>query len=208
MLLSVACAILAGYLIGSIPAAYAIVKYAAQRDIRYEGSGNAGALNSYEVTRKKWVGVAVLCADVLKGVCAVAAASLFEPGGYAVQASAGVAAVLGHNFNVWLRFHGGRGLATALGVMLVLGWVYAVCWMVLWALAFLPGRNIHVGNVAASVCAPAALLFLPDSLIGLSSQSGGTASSVALTGAALSVLILARHAHYIQSWFRHTSSVH
>ncbi len=191
-------AILVGYLIGSIPSAYLAVRFTARRDIRFEGSGNVGALNSYEVTRKKWIGAAVLLADAAKGAGAVVVTSQLISPEYSYQGAAGLAAIFGHNFNVWLRFHGGRGLATALGVMLLLGWIFAVVWCLLWFIAYRILHDVHGGNVAATILAPLSLLVLPDSWIVMSSWTGTTPPQVALVGAILCIFILVRHGEYLR----------
>ena len=108
-----------GYLLGSFPTAYLMVRLKSRVDIRKAGSGNVGTLNSFMVTKSKGVGVVVLLLDLLKGVAAVTIAPLFgasDP--FLAQTVAGAAAVAGHNFPVWLGGKGGRGLATGAGVML------------------------------------------------------------------------------------------
>jgi glycerol-3-phosphate acyltransferase PlsY len=149
-------AVVFGYLIGSIPTAYLLVKWKANLDIRTAGSGNVGTLNSYEVTNSKFVGAVVLLVDLLKGVCAVLAAQTLG-GGFPAAAAAALAAVLGHNFPVWLGFRGGRGLATAAGAMLLLGWVVLPIWMLAWFIGYKLSRDVNVGNAIATL----AMLLIP-----------------------------------------------
>ena len=143
-------AVVFGYLIGSIPTAYLLVKWKANLDIRTAGSGNVGTLNSYEVTNSKFVGAVVLLVDLLKGVCTVLAAQTLG-GGFPAAAAAALAAVLGHNFPVWLGFRGGRGLATAAGAMLLLGWVVLPIWMLAWFIGYKLSRDVNVGNAIATL---------------------------------------------------------
>jgi acyl phosphate:glycerol-3-phosphate acyltransferase len=194
-------AILTGYLIGSIPTAYIFVRLSSRRDIRYEGSGNVGALNSFQVTRKKWVGIAVLLLDICKGAAAVVLASRLQDTGYPAQALAGFSAVVGHNFNVWLKFHGGRGLATALGVMLLLGWIFPVVWCLLWFISHRIRRDVQKGNVVATLLAPVSLFFLPARWIELSSWTPVVSQYVTILCAALCILILLRHLDIIRGFF-------
>jgi glycerol-3-phosphate acyltransferase PlsY len=154
-----------GYLLGSFPAAYLLVKWKSNLDIRNAGSGNVGGLNSYLVTRSKFVGIVVVLLDVAKGMAAVLLVDFIVGEGFIYLAAAGVGAVLGHNFPVWLRFRGGRGIATAGGVLLILSWQLAVLWMVLWAVTFLITRQVNVGNAIASVLMVVAVLATPSHLL-------------------------------------------
>lgn len=149
-----------GYLVGSLPTAYIAVKWKTHRDIRTLGSGNVGTLNSYEVTNSKLVGATVLAIDLLKGIGAVALAGMMG-GEFTPQAIAALAAVLGHNFPVWLRFRGGRGLATAAGTMLVLGWVIVPVWMLAWFVGYRMSRDVNVGNAVATLLMPALPFVVP-----------------------------------------------
>jgi glycerol-3-phosphate acyltransferase PlsY len=195
-------AILIGYLIGSIPTAYIVVKISSRRDIRREGSGNVGALNSYEVTRKKWVGITVLLCDMCKGALVVVIVSHLERSEYLIQGLSGVSAILGHNYSMWLKLHGGRGLATALGVMLLLGWIFPLVWCLLWCLTYTIRRNVLGGNVAASVVAPVVLLALPRAWIETSIWTPTGAGNVIWLCTAVCVLILVRHSDFINEFLR------
>ncbi len=151
---------LVGYLFGSIPVAYFLVRKKTGKDLRSEGSGNVGSLNSYVVTKSWGIGVTVLVLDVLKGLVPVVLVSELASG-FIYLAAAGIGAVLGHNFPVWLKFKGGRGLATALGVLLMISWPLAVVWAVGWSLAYLVLRHINMANAIATVVALVVVLGLP-----------------------------------------------
>lgn len=192
-----AIAILTGYLLGSIPTAYLIVRRQQGIDIRKAGSGNVGTLNSFEVTRSKRVGVVVLLIDVLKGIAAVLLGGAIDGSGQTGPMAAGIAAVAGHNFPVWLGFKGGRGLATAAGVAAVLVPVLILVWMVLWAGAFAVIRRVNPASAVASVLAVPVLLPLP--------AQGPLAGSLppearAWWSAGLMVLILVRLAGPVRSY--------
>src|SRR5712691_3889755 len=111
-------AMLMGYLLGSIPFAYLLARFHRGIDLRLTGSGNVGAANVLRSTTKK-IGVSAMVLDVVKGAAAVLAARQIEPGSTA-PAVAGIAAVLGHIYPVWLGFRGGKGVATTCGVFAVL----------------------------------------------------------------------------------------
>ena len=112
-------AALAGYLLGSIPFGLVLTKLAGLGDIREIGSGNIGATNVLR-TGRKGLALATLLLDGGKG--AIAAALAWALIGETAGLIAGFAAVLGHNFPVWLRFKGGKGVATTLGVVFVMAW--------------------------------------------------------------------------------------
>ena len=152
-------AILVGYLIGSIPFAYIFAKQIGGKDLRTEGSGNIGTLNSYEVTGSKLVGVLTLIFDVLKGALPTWLASLYFSD--AIVLPLAVALIVGHCFPVWLRFKGGRGLATAAGITLALNWLLLILWCAGFGIGMLIKRQVHVGAVTACIFTATALMIVP-----------------------------------------------
>lgn len=152
-----------GYLLGSLPTAYLLVRWKTRADIRESGSGNVGTLNSYQVSRSYWLGLAVLLIDLAKGALAVFIAQKTFGNGFDPAATAGIAAVIGHNYPLWLGFRGGRGLAPAAGALLVLGWPVVAAWLLLWGGAYLLLREVNVANAAASLALLALALILPAS---------------------------------------------
>ena len=149
---------LGAYLIGSIPSGYLVGRIKGV-DLRKVGSGNIGATNALRVLGKKW-GYLVFAADFLKGWLAVgvgfAAASHFPPD-HAILAGiiAGVFAMVGHIFPVWLDFKGGKGIATSGGIMIGLfpGWVF-LCGLVVWVIFFYGTRYVSVASMAAAISLP------------------------------------------------------
>lgn len=117
-----------GYLLGSIPWGLLLTKACGYGDIRAIGSGNIGATNVLR-TGNKALAAATLALDLIKGLAAVWIGALWGPD--AALAAAG-AVVLGHMFPVWLKFRGGKGAATALGVLFALAWPVALGAFVLW----------------------------------------------------------------------------
>ncbi len=158
-------ALLFGYLIGSIPTAYIIVKWKSNTDIRKMGSGNVGALNSFEVTNSKMVGAAVLIVDMLKGIIATVGAGWIFGSGFEMRAAAGVGSVLGHTYPVWLSFKGGRGLATAAGVMFVLSAWCVAGWGLFWVVGFAMFKNVNMGNCVATILLLLVAVLLPADLL-------------------------------------------
>ncbi|MFP4368850.1 MAG: glycerol-3-phosphate acyltransferase [Candidatus Kapaibacterium sp.] len=153
------------YLVGSIPSALIIVRYFSKKDLGMEGSRNIGAMNSYEVTKKKHIGILVLLADAAKGIAAVLIAKALSYD-MSIALAAVPAAVLGHNFSIYLKFRGGRGLATALGGMLILSPAAPVLWIAMWLVGFFViKKHVHVGNITATVISPILLFYAPDFFI-------------------------------------------
>ena len=154
-----------GYLIGSIPTAYLLVKWKSRVDIRTVGSGNVGTLNSYEVTNSKLVGVGVLLVDLLKGAAGALVSEAILGSDFLYGAVGGIGVVLGHNFPLWLRFRGGRGLAPAAGVFFVIGWAFVALWCLFWGIGFLLFKKVNMGNVFASLIALLFIVVAPVSIL-------------------------------------------
>ncbi|ATY84813.1 acyl-phosphate glycerol 3-phosphate acyltransferase [Kyrpidia spormannii] len=108
-----------GYLLGSISSSVLVGRWMAGIDIRQHGSGNAGATNTLRVLGQR-AAAAVLVADVAKGLIAIAVAMALAPDRTGVWAVAGLFAIVGHNWPIFFGFRGGRGIATAIGVLLTL----------------------------------------------------------------------------------------
>jgi glycerol-3-phosphate acyltransferase PlsY len=143
-------AALIGYLLGSIPFGLVLTRLAGLGDIRQIGSGSIGATNVLR-TGSKTLAALTLAFDVLKG----SAAALIGGAGSAEAALAGGAAVvIGHMFPVWLGFRGGKGVATALGVLLVLAWPVALLAALLWLVTL---AIFHYSSLAALVAAVACI---------------------------------------------------
>jgi len=146
-----------GYLLGSIPFGLIITRLAGERDIRGIGSGNIGATNVLRTGRKDLAAATLVC-DLLKGTVAVLIAAHF--GGEATAIVAGLAAFLGHLFPVWLKFKGGKGVATYIGVLLGLCWPAALIFGAIWLAAAALFRYSSLAALIASALTPPALLAL------------------------------------------------
>ncbi|MBK5275364.1 MAG: glycerol-3-phosphate acyltransferase [Desulfuromonadales bacterium] len=146
--------IAASYLLGSIPTGLLLGKIYGV-DVRKEGSGNIGATNLYRTVGRK-VGVITLLGDCLKGLLPVLAVKLSSlPPDYA--AWVGLAAFCGHVFSVFLKFRGGKGVATALGVFLALSPLAVGIAVVVFLLLMLIWRYVSLGSVAAAAAMPVAV---------------------------------------------------
>ena len=149
---------LAGYFVGSLPFGYLTARFVAGIDIRREGSGNIGATNIGRVLGAKW-GILVLVLDCLKGLLPVLITPLVLPADLQPQAGhlqvlAGICTVAGHMFPVWLRFRGGKGVATALG-----GWATLAAF-VAFAASFALFRFVSLSSMLAAITFGAAQMAL------------------------------------------------
>ena len=145
---------LTSYLLGTIPFGYLLVRVFRGEDVRSSGSGNIGATN---VARKSpALGVATLLLDASKGLAAVVLARALSGGEHQtfVMTVAAVCAVVGHLFPVWLRFHGGKGVATSLGSFALIAPKSIVCMVGLFLLIVAATRYISMGSVVAAAAFP------------------------------------------------------
>ncbi|HEX8499640.1 MAG TPA: glycerol-3-phosphate 1-O-acyltransferase PlsY [Pyrinomonadaceae bacterium] len=175
------------YLLGSVPFGYLLVRLRGGGDVRETGSGGTGATN---VTRRagRGAGILTLLLDASKGAAAVLAAraALGEGAGWWVCAAA-AAAVLGHVFPVWLRFRGGKGVATGLGVFLVLAPLATLAALVVFAAVVWLWRYVSLGSVTATAVLPLAVWAL--GRLGVGDRAPAPVLAVAVTGAALIVFM-------------------
>jgi glycerol-3-phosphate acyltransferase PlsY len=155
-LLMIACSLF-GYLLGSIPFGLLLTKAAGLGDIRGIGSGNIGATNVLRTGRKS-LAAATLILDALKGAAAVLIVRALA--GEDIALFAGLAAVLGHLFPVWLRFKGGKGVATGLGVLIAASWPIGAAACAVWLLVAATARFSSLAALAAFATAPLAALVI------------------------------------------------
>jgi glycerol-3-phosphate acyltransferase PlsY len=157
--------IFAGYLVGSIPTAYLIVRLRAGLDVRTQGSRNVGALNAYNVTQSKKTGIVVGILDGAKGLVVALAAGQILGGSFWIQSMALSGAIIGHNYPIWLRFHGGRGLSTAAGGMFAIGISYTIVWCLTWFISSKFFKGVLNVNLVAIILTPIIVLMLPSAWI-------------------------------------------
>lgn len=169
----------AAYLLGSVAAAIPIARLMGLPDPRGSGSGNPGATNVLRLGGKAAAAL-TLAADIAKGLVAVLAARALGMDAWVVALVA-AAVFLGHLFPVYYGFRGGKGVATALGVVLALAWPVGVLMIVVWLAVAVSSRYSSLSALIAAAVAPAAMAWL-----------SGEAAFVAVT-AALSLLLIWRH---------------
>lgn len=172
--------VLMGYLLGSIPFGIILTRLFGAGDLRQIGSGNIGATNVLRTGRKE-LAVATLILDGAKGAVAVFLARHFVPElGQDGAMIAGAAAMVGHCYPVWLKFRGGKGVATLLGLSLALAWPIGVVFAVVWLAAAWLSRISSLGGMVGAVSAPIAAVAL-----------GYPVYAIGLAG--LAVIVLWRH---------------
>ena len=185
-----------GYLIGSVPTAYLVVRRHAGLDLRRHGTGNIGAANAYDVSGNRRVGITVMLLDALKGLLPVLACELLgTPDALLVLIPA---LALGHCYPVWLRFRGGRGLATTAGALLLVHPIAVLVWCIAYFVVHRMRRDTHIAATVAVCFCMFLLLFLDDRFIsattlpfsGLADRPAQLATSILI----LLVIILSRFA--------------
>lgn len=142
---------LIGYFLGSFPTAYIILKKTINVNVIEAGSGNIGAMNSFEISDSKIIGILVFLIDALKGLLSVYLCLLIFPTNFIFPALALFFAVFSHCYNPWLKFKGGRGLSTAAGGSALLSPLILASWCVLWAIVYVLKKNILLANIAAII---------------------------------------------------------
>ena len=150
--------LIVGYLLGSIPFGLVLTRLAGTADIRTIGSGNIGATNVLR-TGNKGLAAATLLLDALKGTAAVLIG--FWLGDGQTGAMAGFAAFLGHIFPVWLKFKGGKGVATYLGVLLGFFWPAFVVFVIVWLVVAYVTRYSSAAALVASALVPLTAFLMP-----------------------------------------------
>jgi acyl phosphate:glycerol-3-phosphate acyltransferase len=175
------------YLLGSIPFGLVLTKLAGLGDIRRIGSGNIGATNVLR-TGRKGLAAATLVLDGAEGAVAVLIAGLWGPD---MQLMAGYGALLGHLFPVWLKFKGGKGMATTLGVLLAIDFPVGAAACLTWLLVAFVTRYSSLASLVSIAVAPLYALYLP-LLWAKGAESIGN-TQIAVFAAILAVLVWVKH---------------
>ena len=186
---AIVAAAIIGYLLGSIPFGLVLTRLAGHGDIRRIGSGNIGATNVLR-TGSKALAALTLLLDLAKGTAAVAIGALWGP--QALLAAAGMV-IIGHMFPVWLGFRGGKGVATALGVLIAIAWPVALTAAALWLLTAVAFQYSSLAALVAAVASAGVAGVLVDR------------NSALLIGA-IALLVILRHSQNIRRLLTGTES--
>ena len=187
--------ILSSYLIGSIPFSFFMVKMFHNKNIITEGSGNAGAMNSYELSNNKLTGIIVLLIDLLKGALVVLIYNSFLKPDISLLYISAFWVVLGHNTSIFLGFKGGRGLSTAAGIFLLINPYLIISWILMWfAGYYVIRKNVHIANSIALIGSTILAFSTPDQLLSAFDFLGiGHYIGIKLLYSVVSILILIKH---------------
>lgn len=161
-LLEIILTILAAYLIGSIPTGYIIVKAFTGQDIRTIGSGSTGATNVKRVMGKKWFFITLLL-DAFKGALPVILAKIFTTtfaGIGLLPVLAAIAVILGHSKSIFLKFTGGKSVASGVGTILALNWQAGLIIAVIWSIITYLSKYVSLGSIIALAISPFLMYFL------------------------------------------------
>ncbi|MDO7905089.1 glycerol-3-phosphate 1-O-acyltransferase PlsY [Paenibacillus sp. JX-17] len=153
-------AIVISYFLGSVSFSVLLAKMLKGIDIRHHGSGNAGATNTLRVLGKG-PAILVLLLDVLKGIAAVWLGKWLGGDSLWIPALCGIAAIIGHNWPIYFRFRGGKGIATAIGVLATLCFLPALYAGIIAIISIFITRYVSLGSLIFVILTPAILLMLP-----------------------------------------------
>ncbi len=187
-----------GYALGSFPSAYVLLKKVKKLDITTQGSGNVGAMNTFDVTQSRILGVLVLLIDALKGLLSVYISLLFFPVNFIYPALALFFAVFSHCYNPWLKLKGGRGLATAAGGTILLFPVLPVVWLIIFFVSFFLRKDIIFSNVLASVMSLIIVLIASNNVYIYSYPQAETIPTLVFFSVGLMSIILIKHIEPLQ----------
>ncbi|MEM8694458.1 MAG: glycerol-3-phosphate 1-O-acyltransferase PlsY [Pseudomonadota bacterium] len=149
---------LVGYLFGSVPFGLLLTRAMGAGDLRAIGSGNIGATNVLRTGRKGLAAVTLLL-DVAKGFLAVTLAPYLGGDPESMMRLAALGAFVGHCYPVWLKFRGGKGVATLLGIALAFGWIYLLIFALIWLAMVALFRFSSLGGLSAAIALPVAALW-------------------------------------------------
>jgi glycerol-3-phosphate acyltransferase PlsY len=181
-----------GYLLGSIPTGHLILKRRGI-NIMTSGSGNVGAMNTFDITNSKITGLLVFFIDAIKGLLSAYIPLLLFPFGFSYAAIALLFAILSHCYNPWIKFKGGRGLATSLGGTILIAPFIPSIWILTWILVYLIKRDILLGNILATILAILIIFTFPDYVYKYSFPKAESISSLMFFSTALLIIIFIKH---------------
>jgi acyl phosphate:glycerol-3-phosphate acyltransferase len=182
------------YLLGSIPFGYILVRTFRGQDVRQIGSGNIGATNVSRTSPR--LGALTLTLDALKGLSAVLLTRAIFPNHKGLMFAAALLAIVGHVFPIWLRFQGGKGVATGLGSFAILTPKTVLVTIAIFMLIFLAFRYVSIASILSVALFPLLAWILEP----------GINSRMVVVMAAASLIIIARHHENIRRVLNHTES--
>lgn len=182
-----------GYLLGSFPSAYIFLKKTKGMDITKEGSGNVGAMNLFEVTNSKLIGISVFLIDFLKGFGSTLIPVLLFPDEFIYPALSLLFAVFSHCYNPWIKFKGGRGLATAAGGAALLFPFLLGVWCILYVIFYMMRKNILLANISSTVFTLLVVFGTSDIAVKYAFPQPNNSGELLLVSSAVLIIIFIKH---------------
>ena len=190
---------LIGYTLGSFPTAFIIMKKIRNLDITKSGTGNVGAMNAFELSNSKIIGLIIFLVDALKGLLSVYLIALLFPLQFIFPALAVLFAVLGHCYSPWISFNGGRGLATSLGGMILISPLIPIIWGAGWVIFFILKKEIIISNFFATLLTLIISFLNVGLLRKYSYPHSNSDSTIVLFISSILILILIKHFEPVNS---------
>lgn len=191
------------YFIGSFPTAYVIVKKTLNKDLTKEGSGNVGTYNAIVVSKSKSTGIIVLFIDLLKGFLPVFLMLFVFKFDYKIAAIASCFLIAGHNYPIWLKFKGGRGLAPGAGIFLVLNYFILSGWLIAWSVSMMIKKDVLIANSAATLSLFIYIFLINkfDFFVVSYNLSSFSLTFFTVSSLIITVIVLSRHLEVLKSFF-------
>lgn len=198
--------LLLGYVIGSIPTTFLLLKKTKNIDITTVGTGNVGAMNSFDVTNSKLIGVTVLILDLFKGMLPILILKMFSMNNFSFLSVALIACIFSHCYNPWLKLKGGRGLASAAGGAALIFPFALVTWVILRVMFYFMKKNITIANVVASAMTLIVIVTSSPTAFKYAFPKPESEASLVLFSLGLLLIIISRHTEPLQELFKSMKS--
>lgn len=206
MIMEFIISLLLGYVIGSFPTAFLLLKKVKNIDITTVGTGNVGAMNSFEVTNSKAIGILVLILDLFKGMLPILILKMFSMNDFSFLSVALMASIFSHCYNPWLKLKGGRGLASAAGGAALIFPFALVVWIILWVIFYFMKKDITIANVAASAMSLMVIVTSISTAIKYAFPKPDSEAILVLFTLGMLLIIISKHTEPLQDLFESMKS--
>jgi len=198
--------LLLGYGVGSFPTAFLLLKKAKNIDITTVGTGNVGAMNSFDVTNSKFIGIAVLILDLFKGMLPILILKMFSMNDFSFLSVTLIACIFAHCYNPWLKLKGGRGLASAAGGATLIFPFALVVWVILWVIFYFMKKDFTIANVVATAMTLIVIVTSVPTAIKYAFPKPDSEAILVLFSIGLLLIIISKHTEPLQELFESIKS--